>query len=340
MKVKRSLLAAALPLFLAGGCAAVPEPSESADSGRLCIVCTTFPQYDWTANLIKGNEEDISLILLADKGSDLHNFQPSALDIARVSACDLFIYVGGESDGWVDDALKEAVNPDMHVIKMMDAVSQDLVEEEHEHIMRPHDHQEGTHEAHEADEHVWLSVRNAETIAGKIEAELEALDSAHAGLYQENLERYLGRLSALDDLFADTVDRAPADTLLFADRFPFRYLVEDYELSYHAAFDGCSAETEASFETVAYLIDCIDEQDIGCVLVTESADDRLARVIIENTREKDQQIFVLDSLQSVSSKDIRDGMDYLSVMEDNCRTLGQALGCQADGQIAGDDHHE
>ena len=175
------LVIVVLCMCLLSGCAIDSVPD--ADDSRLHIVCTTFPQYDWVRNLIQGNEENILLTLLMDKGGDLHNFQPSALDIARVSDCDMFVYVGGESDVWVDDALAEAVNPDMRVINMMEVVSGNLVEEEH---LESFDHmgQEGHgHEGHasEYDEHIWLSLRNAGMIVEEVSVQLEALDGA-AGL--------------------------------------------------------------------------------------------------------------------------------------------------------------
>lgn len=314
-----------LCVCLLSGCAIDSVPD--ADDSRLHIVCTTFPQYDWVRNLIQGNEENILLTLLMDKGGDLHNFQPSALDIARVSDCDMFVYVGGESDVWVDDALAEAVNPDMRVINMMEVVSGNLVEEEH---LESFDHmgqEDHGHEGHasEYDEHIWLSLRNAGMIVEEITVQLEALDGAHADLYEKNCDAYLAKLNALDQQYARVVEESRNDTLLFADRFPFRYFVEDYGIKYYAAFEGCSAETEASFGTVAFLADKLEALGTGAVIVLDGSDDRLARVLIENTETKNQKIFVLNSLQSVSRKDIRAGLSYLAAMEENCSVLGQAL---------------
>jgi len=302
-----------------------------ADNSRIRIVCTTFPQYDWVRNMIKDNEEQFSLILLMENGGDLHSFQPSALDIARISSCDLFIYVGGESDGWVADALKEAVNTDMRVINMMEVVEANLIEEEHIEGMKAHHHAHGHNgyeemeEEHAYDEHVWLSLRNAALLAERIADVLVELDSTEAHLYRKNCEDYVKRLQALDAAFVQAVESGSADTLLFADRFPFLYFVEDYGLNYYAAFDGCSAETEASFETVAFLAGKLDELGLDTVLVLDGSDDRLAQVIIENTHTMQQQILILHSLQSVSKKDIQNGMDYLSVMEENLHVLERAL---------------
>ncbi len=344
-------LAAVVTLVLCTGLlsACADGAMPDTEDGRLHIVCTTFPQYDWVSALIQGNEAQFSLTLLMDQGGDLHNFQPSALDIARVSACDLFIYVGGESDVWVEDALKEAVNPALRALNMMEAISGRLVEEEHiendyikENLIEGEAaketdadghsaHMSGLHEndAHDHeqayDEHVWLSLRNAEYIVEEIAAELVALDSPNAALYQRNCARYTAAVRALDVQFEQAVRAGTKDTLLFADRFPFRYFVEDYGLKYYAAFDGCSAETEAGFGTVAYLIHKLEALELGAVVVLDGSDDRLARVVIENTRSGKQQIYVLNSMQSVTRRELRAGFSYLNAMEENLKVLRRLL---------------
>ena len=325
VRVYFSLLA--IVILMMNGCGQMERLEMQNDDNRIRIVCTIFPQYDWVLNLIKGNEENISLTLLMDKGGDLHNFQPSALDIAKVSDCDLFIYVGGESDTWIDDALKEAVNPNMRVINMMEAIQTDLVEEEHLEGLKEHTHPGEAHEAHEHafDEHVWLSLRNTEHIVAVIANELAALDDENTVLYQNNFDAYAMQLKALDERYREAVQCGQTDTLLFADRFPFRYLMEDYDLNYYAAFDGCSAETEASFETVAFLVNKMDELGLGAALVIDGSDERLAQVIIENTKDRNQQILILNSLQAVSRKDMQSGLSYLSAMEENLKALKLAL---------------
>lgn len=316
--IKKMLVSVIFLACMLSGCGSLSWRGD----GRIQVVCTTFPQYDWMKNLIRGNEENISLTLLMDKGGDLHNFQPSALDIARVSECDLFIYVGGESDAWVGDALSEAVNADMHVISMMDAVSEGLVAEEELEGLSGH---EGHDHDTEYDEHVWLSLRNAEIIVEDIAGELAVMDPANAGLYRQNCTDYCSELRALDDGYEKAVHESMKDTLVFADRFPFRYLVEDYGLKYYAAFEGCSAETEASFATVAFLVNKLDELETGAVIVLDGSDGRLAQVIVENTKTKHQEILVLDSMQSVSQRDMDAGCSYLSVMTGNLDILRQAL---------------
>lgn len=322
---KNVVTIAVLILFcscILSGCAT--DTTVFKDDNRYHIVCTTFPQYDWVANLICGNEENVSLTLLMDKGGDLHNFQPSVLDIARVSKCDMFIYVGGESDSWVKDALKEAVNPDMRVINMMEVIGERLVEEEH--VDRSSEHDEQEHEEQEYDEHVWLSIKNAAFIVEEITTELISMDNRNVDLYQRNCDRYTAALRALDLQFAKAIENAKKDMLLFADRFPFRYFVEDYGLNYYAAFNGCSAETEASFGTVAFLINKLEELELDFVIVLDGSDDRLAQVIIENTQSGQQQVCVLNSMQSVSRKEVKKGVHYLNIMEENLNMIRKLLG--------------
>lgn len=313
---------------------------EINDEDKLNIVCTTFPQYDWVSNIIKGNEENVNLTLLMDKGGDLHNFQPSALDIARVSGCDIFIYVGGESDTWVDDALKEAVNTGLTAVNMLEALEDNgsLFAEEHVEGMEAsghnheeheydeaHEHEDHNEDGYEYDEHVWLSLKNAIVLNEYICQVLSEADEENAALYRKNCENYVAELEALDNEYKKTVEESLNDTLLFADRFPFRYMVEDYGLNYYAAFEGCSAETEASFNTVAFLSDKLSELGINAVAVIDGSDERLAKVIIENSDNEDREIVVFNSLQSVSKNDLEKGMTYLLAMEGNLKVLKQAL---------------
>lgn len=297
-----------------------------ADDGRINVVCTTFPQYDWVRTLISGREERFSLTLLTEQGGDLHNYQPSARDIARISGCDLLIYVGGESDAWVEGVLREAANPEMRAINMMELVKSELKEETHDHGAGHRHMETHEHEETEYDEHVWLSLHNAMQIVPELETALAALDKDGADLYRRNAEAYVDALAALDAQYREAADSAALSTLVFADRYPFRYMMEDYGLTCYAAFEGCSAETGVSFETVVRLSERLDTLRLGAVLVTESADERIAHVIIENTVAGNQVVLVMNSMQSVSKKDIEGGITYLSVMQENLEALRAALG--------------
>ena len=481
------------------------ETGES-DSNKLSVVTTIFPEYDWVKEILGDKAESTDLTMLLDNGVDLHSYQPTADDIVKISDCDLFIYVGGESDKWVDDALKEATNKDMKVIDLLEVLGDSVKTEEtvegmqetehaHDHskevstfedhevqdrslsdwagswqsaypfaldgtlddafaamaeegemtadeyktyyqkgyktditnigiegdhiaftyedgkkvgsdykyigyyiqnwstgtkaamyrfeavdrtsgapiciefndhmiesaapehfhirmsnesfdaIVDPEkswptffpadmtgedlcEHMEGHGHDHEeeADEHVWLSLKNAKTLVDAISNALQELDPDNKDAYAANAAAYIEKLSALDGAYQSAVDGAARKTVLFGDRFPFRYLVDDYGLRYYAAFAGCSAESEASFETVSFLAKKVDELKLPCVLTIEGKNHKIAETIVENTAEKNQKILTMDSMQSMTSEDVTNGTTYLSVMEQNLSVLKEALG--------------
>ena len=294
----------------------------SAGDGNIKIVATIFPEYDWAKNILGDNPAGAELTMLLDSGVDLHSFQPSAEDMMKISECDLFIYVGGESDAWVEDALAKAVNKDMIVINLMEVLGDSVRKEEIKEGMEA----ERGEEEPENDEHVWLSLKNAQTLCAAVADGLAAADPENAGVYKKNLEEYRKQLAALDGEYSSAVSDAPVRTLLFGDRFPFRYMTDDYGLDYYAAFAGCSAETEASFETIRFLAGKVDELGLPCVLTIDGSDQKIAKTIVQSTKSKDQKILTLDSMQSVTDDDIKAGASYLSIMEDNLKTLKAAAG--------------
>lgn len=479
---------------------------DNKDNKGLKIVTTVFPEYDWVRQILGEQAENAELTLLLDNGVDLHSYQPTADDIIKISNCDMFVYVGGESDSWVKDALKTAVNKNMVVINLVDVLGDEVKEEEikegmehdHEHgheefdtddvrdrnlsdwdgswatienalsdgsmdeyvrhnaeengmdfeaqkdeyfkrwksdykalnidgdivsfgdvsakydyagykIVESdqgvsvwygfkteaakdgipvyiafsdhdigaeeehededeHEHEEAAHfhlrygnESFEAlteiegwsptyfssdmsgeevaeamgghghsqegelDEHVWLSLKNAKKLCGHIADKLSELDEKNSSIYKQNAEEYGNKLDALDGKYKEAVSNSTYKTLLFGDRFPFRYLTDDYGLDYYAAFSGCSAETEASFETIVFLANKVNELNLKNIMVIETSDQSIARTVAENTKAKNQRILVLDSLQSIVSSDISSGKTYLSVMEDNLEALKEAL---------------
>ena len=307
------------------------ETAAGASSGgALKIVAGMFPEYDWVREILGDNPGGVELTLLMDSGADLHSYQPTAEDMMRISSCDVFIYTGGVSSQWARDALKGAVNPDMIVIELLDTLGEQAKEEVHVEGMQDaheHDHEGAGHEEEEElDEHVWLSLRNASFLCGEIGAALEKADPSNRDVYATNTAAYQAKLGELDRQYQDVTDRAKVRTLLFGDRFPFLYLAEDYGLSYYAAFSGCSAETEASFETVAFLAAKADEIPVSCVLTIDGSDKRIAETIVRSTRNRDQKILTLNSMQSIAGKQIREGVTYLSVMEENLAVLQEALG--------------
>lgn len=294
---------------------------RSADSNKIKVVCTVFPIYDWTRE-IAGDKAEI--IWLTENGTDMHSFQPSAADMVKIAECDILVYIGGESDKWVDETVKQYQNEKRTFINLTSLLGDSLKEEEHTEGMQE-EHEQGEEEA-EYDEHVWLSLKNAVIFADAIADSLADKDPENAEFYKESARNYTEKLTALDGEYQKAVSAAPTKTLLVADRFPFRYLTEDYGLSYYAAFPGCSAETEASFETVAFLSAKADELGLKYIIKTETAATKIAETVIANTKEKNQQILVLDSMQSLGSKDAKNGTTYLSVMEKNLETLKKALG--------------
>lgn len=322
------LLLFALTVAALAGCGF----SGQKENDKIRIVTTVFPIYDWVRAVV-GDLDGVEITMLLDSGVDLHSYQPSVEDIIKISTCDLFFYVGGESDEWVDDVLTDATNKDMVVVSLLDALGdaakiEEIVEgmeHEHEHEEEHGEEQEEEHEE-EYDEHIWLSLKNASRLTAVIAEKIGGVDSARAEDYRKNADTYCAKLSALDAEYAGAVAAASTKTLLFADRFPFRYLAEDYGLSYYAAFSGCSAETEASFETVLFLAKKVDELGLSAVMQIESANGRLAETVRDNTRSKDQKILTMDSLQSVTGRDVKDGADYLDVMRRNLEVLKAALG--------------
>lgn len=294
---------------------------KTAESDKIKVVCTVFPIYDWTREIVGDKAE---IIWLAQNGTDMHSFQPSAADMVKIAECDILIYIGGESDKWVDETVKQYENEKRALINLTSLLGDSLKEEEHTEGMQE-EHEQGEEET-EYDEHVWLSLKNAVLFSGAIADALAEKDPENADFYKENVRNYTEKLNALDGEYEKAVSKAQNKTLLFADRFPFRYLTEDYGLSYYAAFPGCSAETEASFETVAFLSAKTDELGLKYILKTETAATKIAETVIANTKEKNQQILVLDSMQSVGIKDAMNGTTYLSVMEKNLETLKKALG--------------
>ncbi|MGN1015143.1 MAG: metal ABC transporter substrate-binding protein, partial [Butyricicoccus sp.] len=259
---------------------------------------------------------------------DLHSYQPTAEDMLAISNCDVFLYVGGESDAWVEDALQESGNPDRIAVNLLDVLGDAAKQEEVVEGMKAEEEsndEEGEEEEPEYDEHVWLSLNNAQVLTSAIADALGQADPDHAELYQSNAADYQEQLAALEEQYQDAVDSASQKTILFGDRFPFRYLADDYGLDYYAAFVGCSAETEASFETITFLANKVDELGLNSILTIENSDQKLAQTILQNTKDKNQQILTLNSLQSITSDDVDSGATYLSLMEDNLDVLKQAL---------------
>ena len=493
-------------MMLAGVLAGCGKPKDTGKAGKLKVVTTIFPAYDWVRAILGDKAENAEVTMLLDSGVDLHSYQPTADDIVKISDCNLFIYVGGESDGWAESVLKNAANRKMKVINLLEVLGESVKTEEtvegmqeaehaHDHskevstfedhevqdrslsdwegswqsaypfaldgtlddafaamaeegemtadeyktyyqngyktditnidiagdhiaftyedgkkvgsdykyigyyiqnwstgtkaamyrfeavdrtsgapvyiefndhmiesaapehfhirmsnesfdaIVDPEkswptffpadmtgedlcEHMEGHGHDHgeEKDEHVWLSLKNAKTLVGAIADALQELDPGNKDTYAANASAYIEELSTLDGEYQSAVGGAAHKTVLFGDRFPFRYLVDDYGLRYYAAFAGCSAESEASFETVSFLAKKVDELGLPCVLTIEGKNHKLAETIVQSTAGKNQKVLTMDSMQSMTSKDAANGATYLSVMEQNLSVLKEALG--------------
>lgn len=358
---KKIITATLLLTALASSSFAKPKAKKSKESkntNTITIVTTIFPEYDWTREIIGTQTANTELALLMNNGTDLHSYQPSIQDIAKISTADIFIYVGGESDGWVKDALKNVRNKKIITLNLMELLGDKVREEEiiegmqaeeeehhHEHHNdgeaehdgegHHHEDEEGEgHENHhhhedeeeiEYDEHVWLSLRNAKICCNAICEALCKSSPENATAYKTNLAAYSKKLDDLDSRFSKTVSTSEKKTVLFGDRFPFRYFVDDYSLNYYAAFVGCSAETEASFETIIFLAKKVDELGLNSVCQIESGTGKIARTIIQSSKNKNAAILTFDSMQSVNSTDIKNGTTYLSIMENNLEILKEAL---------------
>lgn len=302
------------------------KEAKSESTKKFKIVTTIFPEYDWVKQILGDKSENADITMLLDNGVDLHSYQPTAKDIAKISDCDLFIYVGGESDEWVDSVLKKATNKNMQVINLLDVLGKNVKEEEVVKGMQTEEEEdEGEEEGPEYDEHVWLSLNNAKIICQSIDDALKTIDPDNTKTYEKNMSDYIDKLDTLDLEYKKATSNAKQKTLLFGDRFPFRYMVDDYGLKYYAAFVGCSAETEASFKTISFLSKKADELNLKYIMTIEKADHKIAKTIIKNTKNKDQKILTLDSMQSITSKDVKNGTTYLSVMKKNLDVLKKAL---------------
>ncbi len=321
MKKHLSILAV---LVASAMCLPACSKSKKNSDKKLKIVTTIFPEYDWVMNVLGDEKENADVTLLLDNGVDLHSYQPTADDILKISECDLFIYVGGESDEWVEDVLDQATNKDMAVINLLESLGDQVKEEEMVEGMQGEEHEHDEEEP-EYDEHVWLSLKSASSLVETIGNKLAQVDKDHADTFKKNAEDYKRKLLDLDKKYQEAVGAASVKTLLFGDRFPFRYLVDDYGLSYYAAFVGCSAESEASFETIAFLSKKVDELNLKAVMTIEGPNHKIAETIKENTSSKDQSILTMDSMQSITSKDVKNGTTYLSIMEKNLDVLKEAL---------------
>ena len=327
----RRLLTGLLALALAASLTACGhEPPQ--DDGRLRVVCTLFPYYDF-ARQIGGDAVDVALLVPA--GRETHSFEPTPVDVITMSRADVFIYNGGESETWVEDILDAAGEDIPYRLKMMEQV--DVYQEEftegmqgaddhdHDHDDHDHDHdtlEDGHEEDIEYDEHIWTSPVNAMALCRAICDTLCEADPDNADGYRARLEGYLGELQALDHTFRDIVDSAARRLVVFGDRFPLLYFCREYDLDYRAAFHGCAGDTEPSLATLKYLIDVVEEQEIPVVYTIELSSRKVAQAIAETTG---AQVRTFHSCQTVSRAEFDGGATYISLMTANAAALKEGL---------------
>ncbi|MBP5294450.1 MAG: zinc ABC transporter substrate-binding protein, partial [Lachnospiraceae bacterium] len=267
-----AILVCMLLAIAVSGCGSSQTPSKK-EEGKLLVVTTIFPLYDWAREVTGAQADEIELVCLLENGADYHSFQPSAAHIAKIAEADVFIFTGGGSESWAEEAVKNRRNPSQKAVRLFTVLEDRLLLEEHVEGMEE-EHEEGNDV--EYDEHLFLSLVNAKRAVSAIAGALSEADPAHKADFEANEAAYLEKLFTLDKAYRETVQNARRDTILFGDRFPFRYLCEDYGLRYYAAFQGCSADAEASFQTVAFLSEKVKELSLPSVLTLEKSDHKLA----------------------------------------------------------------
>ena len=304
-----SIILLVLPAVSFTGCTTMGK----ADN-KTTVVCTVFPLYDWTKEITK-DCEDIEVILLEDDGTDMHSYQPTVKDLVDIEDCDVFIYIGGESEEWAKEYSEKHPSESRLDICLMDEINEDILLESSEGIISAEEEEEEAY-----DEHIWLSLKRSIKCVNVMGNALKNKTS-YADKITESLSSYEEKLNELDKEYAEYFSSNPR-TLIIADRFPFRYLAEDYGFDYLAAFPGCSSESSISFVPVVELSEGLKNSDENVVFITESGDTELADTVIEQSG-KDAKTIVLDSLQCVSLKKIEEGASYYSLMKSNLDALKQ-----------------
>lgn len=303
-----TVIFAVLAAFLLSGCEKGGEIKENKSG--IEIVCTFYPQYSWVKNLTKDTDADV--ILLQKGGTDFHSYQPTFEDTLKMQTCDLLVCIGGESDLWSKEAAQNGGTA--KVLSVMDVISENLIDECVQNGKEPENDEK------EKDEHVYLSLKNAKTACESIAEVLCETDEKNARKYRENLKEYLEKLEEIDKEFEELAQNSVRKTFIMPDRYPFAYLARDYGLECFAAFEGCSSETDASFETVVFLSEKVKELDVKYVAVTENSDKKTARSVIETSGKDGIEIVELNSMQALSENDVKSA-EYTDIMLENLKTL-------------------
>lgn len=294
---------------------------EITKEDKVSVVCTVFPAYDWTCELLKGQTNNVDVEYLFDDGADVHSFQPGADDYVKIAESDIFIYFSGPGTAWIEEALANSKNDKRIVVDLTQALGVDLLEntvDTHNHEEEEEEHAEHVHEGDLGyDEHIWMSISNAEACVYEIEQELCKVMPDERTDIRANSDAYIMQLENLDAMYKDAISEEVGPYILVADRFPFRYLTEEYGIEYDAAFAGCQTEAEADFDMIIRLAAIVEKENLHAIIVTEVSDRKLAETVWENTDVENGAIVVLDSMQAVTASDIKDGVSYISIMEKN-----------------------
>lgn len=304
-----------LIFFLIGLVEIGSKKTLKEEQKEISIVASIFPAYDF-ARAVVGSEAEIEL--LVNPGVEVHSYDPTPMDIVKIQNADIFIYIGGENEAWVETILSSLDTSQMQIIKLMDYV--EVLEEEIVEGMQIGKHNE--HEEIEYDEHIWTNPKNAITFVEKISNIIQKKDMKNATKYEQNAQSYIEQIEQIDKEISSIVSNAKRKELIFGDRFPFRYFTEAYGLEYAAAFPGCSSETEPSTGTLAYLIEKIKTDEIPVVLYIEMSTKKVCDILVEETGAK---AMCLHSCQNVSKNEFLNGVTYVSLMKENINTLKEAL---------------
>lgn len=293
---------------------------EIVEDNKLNIITTNFPPYDFVRQI---GQDKVNVKMLLKPGEESHSYEPTPKDIKDIQNSDLFIYIGGENESWVNDILNSMGDNKPDTLKLLETVptvEEEIVEGmEHTHEQEEHDH---TEDKHTIDEHIWTSPKNAIIIVEEITKILNSKNSENTNFYDENANNYIKELNNLDLKFKEVVENGKRNTILFGDRFPFRYFADEYGLNYYAAFSGCSTETEASPKTVGFLIDKVKEENLPIVFTIEFSNGKIANSISEATGAKK---VLLNSGHNITKEQFESGVTYLSLMKENVEILKEAL---------------
>ena len=327
-KITAVLLALCALLVCLASCGGQDKPSVN-DKKKPEIICTAFAPYDWVRTVLGERSENYTVRMLSGNGADMHSYQPTAEDMKSIGDAAMFIYIGGESEKWVADVQKNVGTEKTVFVNLTEALGSAVLEEETalEGSADEHEHEHDGADDNEYDEHIWLSVKNAEKLTVYIAAELAKLDPDGKSVYDANAKEYLLKLAALDAEYKKAVQNASRGTVIFADRFPFLYLMKDYGINYCAAFAGCSAESEASFKTISALSRAADEAKTDTIIITETSDGAVADAVISGMTNKGCKKAVMNSMQSVKTAEAA-SETYIEIMTNNLASLKQALGAE------------